>query len=289
MLHRRVLVPLVAVVALLGACGSDDASTDTAATDSTPAGSSEKPKVELPDATPTELVVTVLEPGEGPKAVNGDTVVVDYVGVLSDTGEEFDNSYDRGTPFPVTLGSGGVIKGWDQGLVGVQAGSRVQLDIPSDLAYGESGQGDVIGPNAALTFVIDVRAIIGPIDPADAPTDLDLPDATNATELATTDVVEGDGPAVEVGQAAWVAYIAYDSTGKLLENSWESGRPTQFTLDTAATPVPGLVDGITGMKAGGRRIIVIPADQAFDGAGNEQLGLAPGQPLVMVVDLIAIG
>ena len=68
----------------------------------------------------------------------------------------------------VVLGQGGVIAGWDEGLVGVQAGARVRLDIPSDLAYGAEARGDIIGENEALTFVIDVRAVIPPADPSDA-------------------------------------------------------------------------------------------------------------------------
>lgn len=300
MLPRRILVPVasaVAAVTLLAACGdsSTDDSTDTSANassstdtalESTP--SADKPEVDTPEEMPTELVVTVLQEGSGPAAADGDTVIVDYVGVLSETGEEFDNSYDRGSPFPVTLGSGGVIEGWEKGLQGAQAGSRIQLDIPSELAYGEQGSGSVIGPNAPLTFVIDVRAVVGAIDPADAPTDVELPSTTDGDGVVVEDVVEGEGDAIAAGQSAWVAYIAYDSEGNVLENSWEAGRPTQFPLDPAATPVPGLVEGITGMKPGGRRIVVIPADQAFDGAGNEQLGLEAGEPLIMVVDLITV-
>lgn len=292
----RLAVPVVTAATLLVACGGDDSSssdsTDVSAsttdTGSTPDAATDKPDVVIPEEIPTELVVTVLEPGEGQKAADGDTVVVDYVGVLSEDGTEFDNSYDRGSPFPVTLGSGGVIKGWEQGLQGAQAGSRIQLDIPSDLAYGEAGSGDVIGPNAALTFVIDVRVILGALDPADAPTDVELPDNTDVSEVTTEDVVEGEGDAIAVGQTAWLAYVAFDGSNTLLENSWESGRPLQFPLDPQNTGLPGLVDAIAGMKPGGRRIVIIPADQAFDGAGNEELGLEAGQPLVMVIDLVAV-
>jgi len=116
----------------------------------------EKPEVEIPEEIPTELQVTTLIEGEGPEAAVGDTVTVHYVGVRSEDGTEFDNSYDRGSPFPVVLGSGGVIQGWEDGLVGAQAGERLQLDIPADLAYGDSPRGDVIQAGDALTFVIDV-------------------------------------------------------------------------------------------------------------------------------------
>ena len=123
------------------------------------APASGKPVVSLPAELPTELVVTDLIEGTGEPAKTGDTVTVNYVGVRSEDGTEFDNSYDRGQPYPVTLGEGGVIQGWDEGLIGVKAGGRRQLDIPAALAYGESGSGDIIQPGDALSFVIDVVSI----------------------------------------------------------------------------------------------------------------------------------
>ncbi|NNE13163.1 MAG: FKBP-type peptidyl-prolyl cis-trans isomerase [Ilumatobacter sp.] len=115
-----------------------------------------KPEVELPETIPTDLVITTLEPGDGAAAAAGDTVSVFYVGVRTEDGIEFDNNYDSGTPFPVPLGAGRVIQGWDAGLVGAQEGARIQLDIPAALAYGDQARGDVIRANDALTFVIDV-------------------------------------------------------------------------------------------------------------------------------------
>ena len=94
--------------------------------------------------------------GEGAKA--GDSITVNYVGVLSADGSEFDNSYDRGQPFTLTLGAGGVIAGWDQGLVGAKVGGRRQLDIPAELAYGDAERSG-IPANSALTFVVDILAI----------------------------------------------------------------------------------------------------------------------------------
>ena len=158
-----------------GAFSSDEEATpptlapvDTTPVDTTPVDTTppvtyptpDKPEVSIPDETPTELVVTVLKPGDGPEAAVGDTVVVHYVGVRTEDGTEFDNSYDRGQPFPVVVGQGSVIAGWDQGLVGAQKGEQLQLDIPADLAYGDNPRGDVIQPGDALTFVIDVMDVI---------------------------------------------------------------------------------------------------------------------------------
>ena len=115
------------------------------------------------------MVVTDLVEGTGPAAKAGDVVLVNYVGVRSADGTEFDNSYDRGEPFSVTLGAGMVIQGWDDGLVGIKQGGRRQLDIPADLAYGDNPQGGVIQPGDALTFVVDAVALVSLPDASQAP------------------------------------------------------------------------------------------------------------------------
>jgi peptidylprolyl isomerase len=114
----------------------------------------EKPVVKAGTGDVTKLKVTTLIEGTGPAAAAGQQIAVNYVGVIYKTGEEFDASWTRQQPFEFQLGQGGVIPGWDQGLVGVKVGSRVQLDIPSDLAYGDNpGQGR---PAGALRFVVDL-------------------------------------------------------------------------------------------------------------------------------------
>jgi FKBP-type peptidyl-prolyl cis-trans isomerase len=273
------------------AAPGDDDTTTTAADDgatTTAAPNPDKPAVEIPTEMPTELVITDLTPGEGRAAEAGDTVIVDYVGVRSEDGTEFDNSYDRGEPFPVTLGSGGVIAGWDQGLIGAQTGMRRQLDIPADLAYGDSPQpGGAIQPGDALSFVIDVRAVIGPVDPADAP-DVTVEPSTGATEVGITDLVVGDGPVIESDQTAVAAVIAYrGDTAEVLSSSWTDGQPAIYPLDVNQV-IPGLVDGTTGMNVGGRRQIVIPPADGFGEAGNEQLGIPAGVDLILVIDLISV-
>ena len=117
-----------------------------------------KPTVKPPATAPTKLTVTTITKGSGTVARTGDRLTVHYIGVQQKDGTVFDNSYDRKTPLTFQLGAGRVIKGWDQGLVGAQAGGRYQLDIPSDLAYGTAGN-PPIGPNESLTFVVDVMSI----------------------------------------------------------------------------------------------------------------------------------
>ena len=129
-----------------------------------------KPTVKPPATAPTKLTVTTITKGSGPVAKSGDTLALHYIGVLQKDGSVFDNSYDRKAPITIQLGTGQVIKGWDQGLIGVQVGGRYQLDIPSDLAYGTAGK-PPIGPNESLTFVVDVMSITpAPAQPGAATT-----------------------------------------------------------------------------------------------------------------------
>lgn len=119
-----------------------------------------KPKfVNVPDgAPPSSLVVKDLEKGTGPAAKAGDEITVNYLGVLYETGEQFDASWDRGEPFPFQLGSNSVIAGWEQGLKGMKVGGRRQLIIPPNLAYGSEGTPG-IAPNSTLVFVVDLIAV----------------------------------------------------------------------------------------------------------------------------------
>jgi peptidylprolyl isomerase len=116
-----------------------------------------KPKVTKGSGNVTALKVTTLIKGKGAAVQSGQTITVNYVGVTFKDGKEFDASWNRGQTFDFPLGQGQVIKGWDQGLVGVTVGSRVQLDIPADLAYGENPSGGQ--PGGALRFVVDVLAV----------------------------------------------------------------------------------------------------------------------------------
>ncbi len=281
------------MIGLLVACGDNevisDASTTIAAGSAvtTVAGALPKPEVKLPATLPTELVITDLTEGTGPAAVEGDTVVVHYVGVRSVDGTEFDSSYDRGTPFPVQPGSGQVIKGWDQGLIGAKPGGRRQLDIPADLAYGDSPQGDIIQAGDALTFVIDVVAVIPKPDPADEPT-VSIPPTPNQTEQTFTDLIVGDGAGINPGQTVSVRFVAFSAAdGKRLDSSWESGQTLVFVPGGGQLP-PGLEKAVDGMKVGGRRQVDIPFADAFGTDGNPGLGLPASTDLIMVLDLVAV-
>jgi peptidylprolyl isomerase len=176
------LLALLLLLAALGlaACGDDDdsgsgGSADASQEESSPPADDTGTETEAPaDLTDTSVKPVIDKPtgvpprrlakedivkGSGPGAKPGDTVIVDYVGVSFSTGQEFDASWDTGQPFPVQLGAGNVIEGWEKGLVGIKKGGRRKLTIPPEQAYGADGAPPAIGPNETLVFVIDALDI----------------------------------------------------------------------------------------------------------------------------------
>ncbi|MEA3309060.1 MAG: FKBP-type peptidyl-prolyl cis-trans isomerase [Chloroflexota bacterium] len=108
--------------------------------------------------TDSGLQYVDLVVGDGAAPVMGDTVVVHYTGWLAD-GTKFDSSVDRGEPFEFEIGMGRVIFGWDEGVATMKVGGKRRLIIPSELAYGVDGFGEVIPPNATLTFEVELLDI----------------------------------------------------------------------------------------------------------------------------------
>ena len=160
----------------MAGCGGGDDTTKTAdipAADAPPAPPPPKPSTDLKDtktkpvvpkqtgSPPKKLVVKDIVKGKGRAAKKGDNLSMQYVGVLFTDGSEFDSSWDRGSPFNFVLGKGNVIKGWDQGLVGIKPGGRRELIIPAKLAYGAQGQPPAIPPNATLVFIVDALKVGG--------------------------------------------------------------------------------------------------------------------------------
>ncbi|UFQ99912.1 FKBP-type peptidyl-prolyl cis-trans isomerase [Streptomyces sp. Go40/10] len=120
----------------------------------------DKPEVDFPGAEPpADLEIKDLWEGDGPVAKAGDMVKVHYVGVSFSSGEEFDASWNRGTPLQFKLGAGQVIPGWDAGVQGMKVGGRRQLIIPPHLAYGDRGAGGKIAPGETLIFVCDLMEV----------------------------------------------------------------------------------------------------------------------------------
>ena len=184
MSRRSVLLAgVLCCAALLGACGKSATTTQPSRTlpgeasttttgkanlvcdPTTPVTPAEgKPTVTVPDgAAPTTLQITDVKVGDGAEAKTGDTVKMQYVGVAKSNGKEFDSSWKRNAePFEFQLGAGNVIKGWDQGIVGMKVGGRRTLVIPPDLAYGASAPSADIGANDTLVFTVDLEQVCSP-------------------------------------------------------------------------------------------------------------------------------
>jgi FKBP-type peptidyl-prolyl cis-trans isomerase len=150
----RLILPLVPAVALaLGLAAGCSKTPDEPTSSFKPAEGTPLPP------GPTKLEIEDIKVGTGREAKTGDTVHVQYTGTLT-SGKKFDSSYDHGgDPFKFTLGKGEVIKGWDQGVVGMKVGGKRRLRIPADLGYGASGSPPNIPPNAGLVFEVELVSI----------------------------------------------------------------------------------------------------------------------------------
>ena len=312
---RRTLPALLVVLAACGG-GSGDASTPTdeaPGTTAAPTSALETPILpaegcedspnpadyvegEIPQAVrpcevPTALVTHTIRSGTGREAQDGDTLIVDYIGIRAEDGAIFDESYSRGTPFEFPLGRGGVIQGWDDGLIGAQAGTMVKLDVPAALAYGDEppgGESSAIQPGDALSFILEVRAVIPPVTADDAPLDLQIEPSVGATEVTVTELVAGDGAAVELGDTAVIHLLLVRGDNEVvLFNTWERSDPFQIVMEEGQT-LPGVFEGLQGARVGSRLAIAMPPSAAFGEQGETSLGLPAGVDLIAIVDVVGV-
>jgi peptidylprolyl isomerase len=224
--------------------------------------------------------------GEGREAEPGTRVSVHYTGMLDD-GTVFDSSYDRGEPISFVLGIGQVIPGWDEGIDLMAAGGKGRLIIPSELAYGSAGAGGVIPPDATLTFdveLVDVQD--GPPGSPEAPQEIAAEQFTETESgLRYHDIVEGAGDPAEAGDVVQVHYTGWlEADGFKFDSSLDRGDPFVFQLGGGQV-IAGWDEGVAGMKPGGQRQLIIPAELGYGerGAGNI---IPPGATLVFEVEYL---
>ncbi len=173
-MSKAPLTTSLAVVAALtlAACGSSKApgvqpapsagatQAPVATPPKVPAAIAKKPTVTPPaNCDNKQLIKNDLITGTGQTAQAGQTVTVNYVGILCKTGKEFDSSWQRNQTFTIALTPGSVIPGWVQGVPGMKVGGRRELVIPANLAYGKTGSGSTIPPNSPLVFVVDLVSV----------------------------------------------------------------------------------------------------------------------------------
>jgi peptidylprolyl isomerase len=239
----------------------------------------------------------VLREGKGPVVAKGDLLVADYLGQVW-KGKVFDNSYDRKTAAGFTIGTGKVITGWDDVLVGVKAGSRVLMTIPPDKGYGASGNSQAgIKGTDTLVFVVDVVSSYGPKvagDPKAAPQQVSTPGITVKGALGAeptvtvakgtkppakpvvTVLAKGTGAPVTGGLLiAQYAATAYD--GSRAGSTWMEGSPAGVPVSPSGRSTA--FDTVRGIPLGSRVLLEVPAQPAGpNGAGT------PG--VAVVIDLV---
>ena len=298
----RKLLSLVVVAALgssLVACGSDKKDEFGAGGVKVTSDFGQKPTITHRDGDPDKTLVTeVLKEGDGPEVKKGELLTANYLGQIWRDGKVFDNSYDRGAPSSFPIGVGGVIAGWDEGLVGKKIGSRVLLSIPADKGYKSTGneQAGIKGDDT-LIFVVDLVGEAANDTPLDAnpvtpstPTKISVSGPLNAEPKVTVAAgtkppakpgkpvvfALGKGKPIEKGSQLIGRYVVYDYTGKKQASTWDGqpataqspaqpGAPTdQLQVGPSPTGQTGALDGLAGIPIGSRVLVELPAskDQA---------------------------
>lgn len=239
----------VSAVMLFG-CNGDKAAApqDPSVKKSTDQGS--KPAEQLKTTKIEDVKV-----GTGAVAENGDTLFMKYEGRLRSNGVVFDSTAKHGgAPLPVVLGTGGVIKGWDLGLVGMKVGGKRKLTIPTQEAYGANPPGADIPPNADLEF------------------DVELVDVLKKSDAKTIFVLSekpGTGREVKKGDTVTIAYKGSLADGTVFEDSKESQpKGLTFKVESGELQVVGLIKAVIGMKKGGERKVKLPPAIAFGPFGR---------------------
>ncbi len=211
--------------------------------------------------------------GTGREAAVNDMVFVLYRGTFIKDGKQFDANMDdveSKLPLSFVIGAGGVIKGWEDGIVGMKEGGTRELDIPSKLAYGVAGR-DKIPPNSDLHFEVKLLYVLKKTD-------------EGVYDLFDDKV--GTGPVANAGDTVTIHYVGTYLTGKVWDDSRERKKSVTFPLTVTPEAMPGLIAGIEGMKVGGKRTLVIPPKLAFGMSGTQHV--TGDQPVKIVVDLLEV-
>ncbi len=203
----------------------------------------------------------------------GDVVKMHYTGHLTNKdGKVFDSSHKRGVPFVLTLGQGGVIPGWEKGLLGMKEGEHRTLSIPHYLAYGDQQKGDVIKPKSRLFFEVEFVGFVKP------------------GKLISKTTKEGSGEAIKAGEVGKFHYTGWldGFNGKeKFDSSRDPGRqPFQVKLG-AGQVIKGWDEGLVGMKPGEIRQLEIPYNLAYGERGQSKI--PPYATLFFEVEYLGIG
>jgi peptidylprolyl isomerase len=233
------------------------------------------------ETTDSGLQIAVLTEGSGDEEAElGDTVTVEFVIWVADGERFFTGSETSGQPFTYPIGSGAVFPGWDEGVTGMTVGEKRQLLIPSDIALGAQGYGDIVPPNSDLLMQVELLDLAKPrkatvVDESEY--------EVTDSGLKYVDLVEGDGDMPEEGQVVVVHYTGWLEDGTQFDSSIDRGEPFEFPIGTGSV-IPGWDEGVATMKVGSVRQMVIPSELGYGDAGGGPI--PPGATLIFEVELL---
>jgi len=315
------LIPALACVLALAACGSPSATPSTSASPSTSATptASASPTASVPVSSDLDAIkvtgakgklptvaikapfaidktrVDVLDKGTGDKAVEDGVVTVNYYGAIGRTGKMFEESFSSGSAATFPLGQ--VIAGFKIGLTGQQAGSRVLIAMPGSDAYDANPTG---GPTDyqvgdTLVFVVDILSVsvAGPTGKAVTPADglptvsgsdkptITIPSGNPPTKMVTQPLTEATGYKVAKTDSITARYVGY---------SWKTGKLIDDGFDNPTSGklsdlIPGWQTGLLGKRVGSRVLLVLPPADGFP-KGSNNPPVEAGDTVVYVIDIL---
>ncbi len=221
----------------------------------------------------SELKKEIIKPGKGEPVKQGDMVFMEYRGTLVD-GTEFDSNLEAdGAPLFVVLGAGSVIKGWDEGIVGMLPGEEAKLSVPSDMGYGPAGSPPKIPPAADLIFELKLLGVVR---------------KGEETVYDSVDDKVGTGAEAVVGKKAEIHYTVAYLNDVVVDDSRKRGKTLNFTVGATSGDrvIAGIDDGVRGMKVGGKRTLMLPPGLIYGPSGNR--AITGNQMVKVTLDLISV-
>ncbi len=223
--------------------------------------------------------------GDGSAPQAGDMVDMHYIATLPD-GTVLADSYSNGQPAGAIMGRDQLLPGWEEGVMLMKAGGKMQMLLPPELAFGEEGYG-MIPPNSQVVLEVELLSV----EPTPVPMAVDTDDLTTTESgLQYYDIETGGGDESVEGSTVTTEYTIWvqgdDEDDNLFIGSSAMGGPATFPLGPAELVFPGWDEGATGMKVGGKRLLIIPSDLALgeNGAGE----IPPNATLIMEIEMVDI-
>lgn len=234
-------------------------------------------------STPSGLKYFITEKGRGVQPKPGDKVSVHYTGKLQND-SVFDSSLNSGQPFSFVLGTGKVIKGWDEGIALLNQGDKAILIIPPTIGYGPNANGPI---PANSTLVFDVELVSVTPDIKVEPFDVKGRDTiTTASGLKYIIVTKGSGEKPKKGSNISVHYTGYFRDGKIFDSSVKRGEPIKFAVGQNQV-IKGWDEGLMLMQPGEKARLIIPYNLAY-GENGRPPQIGPKTDLIFDVELISV-